>query len=302
MSAILCFQDPDYIEDNFLTQLVRDPTREGALLDCCEQTIVGDVTVGGCLGHSDCERIEFSILREARRRVSRTATMDFRRADFGLFRSLLDKVPREAVLKGKGVQEGWTIFKEKVLKAQKQAILMCQKISCQGKRPACLNREEKREKRRLYGLWKKGQATQEDYEDAVRLFLANRLTREVPVDWRLANVTPIHKKGQKEDPGNYRPVSITSVPGKVMEQIILSAIMWYVKDTQVIRPSQHGFMKGRSCLTNLIFFYDKVTHLVDEGKAVDVVYLGFSKAFHMVSHSILLEKVAARGLDESTLR
>ncbi|GAB0184381.1 mitochondrial enolase superfamily member 1 [Grus japonensis] len=62
-------------------------------------------------------------------------------------------------------------------------------------------------------------------------------------------------------------------------------------------PSQHGFMKGRSYLTNLISFYDKVTHLVDEGKAVDVVYLDFSKAFDTISYSILLEKLAAHGLD-----
>ncbi|KAK4810629.1 hypothetical protein QYF61_007366 [Mycteria americana] len=105
------------------------------------------------------------------------------------------------------------------------------------------------------------------------------LTGEVPADWRLADVTPIYKKGRKEDPGNYRPVSLTSVPGKLMEQIILSAITRHVEDNQVIRPSQHGFRKGRSCLTNLISFYDKVTRLVDEGKAVDVVYLDFSKAF-----------------------
>ena len=83
-----------------------------------------------------------------------------------------------------------------------------------------------------------------------------------------------------------------------MEQIILSAITWHIQDKQVIRPSQHGFMKGRSCLTNLISFYDKVTCLVDEGKAVDVVYLDFSKT---VSHSILLEKLAAHGLDGRTL-
>ncbi|PKU43116.1 rna-directed dna polymerase from mobile element jockey- hypothetical protein [Limosa lapponica baueri] len=68
-----------------------------------------------------------------------------------------------------------------------------------------------------------------------------------------------------------------------------------------IRPSQHGFMRGRSCLTNLISFYDKVNRLVDEGKAVDVVYLDFSKVFDTVSHSIFLEKLAAHGLDGSTL-
>ncbi|KAK4830693.1 hypothetical protein QYF61_012862 [Mycteria americana] len=128
------------------------------------------------------------------------------------------------------------------------------------------------------------------------------LTGEVPVDWRLANVTPIFKKGQKEDPGNYRPVRLTSVPGKLMEQIILSAITRHVEDNQGIKPSQHGFRKGRSCLTNLISFYDKVTHLVDEGKAVDVVYLDFSTAFDTISHSILLEKLAAHGLDGRTLR
>ncbi|KFQ84226.1 hypothetical protein N337_02090, partial [Phoenicopterus ruber ruber] len=60
------------------------------------------------------------------------------------------------------------------------------------------------------------------------------LTREVPVDWRLANVILIYKKGRKEDPGSYRPVSLTSVLGKVMEQIILSAIMQHVQDNQAI--------------------------------------------------------------------
>ncbi|KFQ39227.1 hypothetical protein N332_04863, partial [Mesitornis unicolor] len=60
------------------------------------------------------------------------------------------------------------------------------------------------------------------------------LTGEVPVDWRLTNVTLIYKKGQKEDPGNYRAVSLTSVPGKVMEQIILRAITCPMQDNQAI--------------------------------------------------------------------
>ncbi|NXR73268.1 PO11 protein, partial [Pycnonotus jocosus] len=99
------------------------------------------------------------------------------------------------------------------------------------------------------------------------------LTAELPDDWKLANVTVIHKKGAKEDPGNFRPVRLTSVPSKVMEQFLLSVITQDLQDGQGIRPNQHGFKRGRSCLTNLVSFYGQVTHLVDAGKAVDVVYL-----------------------------
>ena len=127
------------------------------------------------------------------------------------------------------------------------------------------------------------------------------LTGEVPVDWKLANVTLIYRKGRKENPGNYKPVSLTSVPGKVMEQIILSAITQHVQDNQVMRPSQHAFVKGRSCLTDLISFYVKVNRSADEGKAVGVIYLDFSKAFDTVAHSLLLEKLAAHGLDGHAL-
>jgi len=112
---------------------------------------------------------------------------------------------------------------------------------------------------------------------------------------------PIYKKGRKEDPGNYWPVSLTSVPSKIMERFILSALTRQVQDNKGIGPSQHGFMKGRSCLTNLIFFYDQMTRLVGEGKAVDVIYLDFNEAFDTVPHSILLEKLAAHGLDKCTL-
>lgn len=112
----------------------------------------------------------------------------------------------------------------------------------------------------------------------------------------------ISKMGQKEDLENCRPVSLTSMSGKVLtEQILLSARMGHVLDNKGIRLNQHGFRKDRSCLTELVTFYDKVTCFVDEGKAVGVVYLDFSKAFAIVSHSIL-EKMAVHGLDRHVLR
>ncbi|XP_074987510.1 histidine--tRNA ligase, cytoplasmic isoform X4 [Caretta caretta] len=104
---------------------------------------------------------------------------------------------------------------------------------------------------------------------------------EVLDDWKKANVVPIFKKGKKEDPGNYRPVSLTSVPGKIMEQVLKESILKHLEEGKVIRNSQHAFTKGKSCLTNLIAFYDEITGSVDEGKAVDVWFLDFSKAFRL---------------------
>jgi len=86
-----------------------------------------------------------------------------------------------------------------------------------------------------------------------------------------------------------------------MEQIILSTITWHTQNNPVIRLSQHRFMKSRSCLTNLISFYEQVACLMDERKAVDGLCLDFSKAFDTVSHSIVPEKLAVHGLDGYTL-
>jgi len=84
------------------------------LLFTNREGLVGDVVVRGHFGLSDHEMIEFLVRGEVKRGASRTATMDFRRADFGLFRMLVQRVPCGRVLKGKGVQEGWTFFKEEV--------------------------------------------------------------------------------------------------------------------------------------------------------------------------------------------
>ncbi|CAM5123810.1 unnamed protein product [Eretmochelys imbricata] len=87
-----------------------------------------------------------------------------------------------------------------------------------------------------------------------------------------------------------------------MEHVLKESILEHLEERKVIRNSQHGFTKGKSCLTNLIAFYDEITGSVDEGKAVDMLFLDFGKTFDAVSHSILVSKLKRYGLDEWTIR
>ncbi|KAK4826732.1 hypothetical protein QYF61_010985 [Mycteria americana] len=125
---------------------------------------------------------------------------------------------------------------------------------------------------------------------------------EVPGDWRKANVVPIFKKGKKEDLGNYKPVTVTLILAKVGEQLILETISMLMNDTKIIRSSEHGFIKGKSCLTNLINFYDEMTGLVDERRVVGIVYPDFSKAFDTVSHKNLRHKLLMYRMDKQRVR
>ncbi|RMC06735.1 hypothetical protein DUI87_16181 [Hirundo rustica rustica] len=153
------------VKDNFLLQLVCEFTRGRTMLDLLfanRDGLVGDVVVGGHLGQSDHEIIEFSIIGEIRRNTNKTFTLDFRRADFCLFRSLIQRVPWEAALKNKGVQERWMCFKTETLRAQEQTVPVCRKTSQRGKCPAWMGKEvlkELKNKKRMYHLWKEGQVS-----------------------------------------------------------------------------------------------------------------------------------------------
>ena len=119
---------------------------------------------------------------------------------------------------------------------------------------------------------------------------------QVAEDWRVANVTPIFQKGSREELGNYRPVSLTSVVGKVLETLIKDQMRNHSNKYKLIKGSQLGFTKGSSCSTNVIEFYEAVSGWVDEGKVVDIVYRDFNKSFDKVSHRRLLAKVRACGV------
>ena len=86
-------------------------------------------------------------------------------------------------------------------------------------------------------------------------------------------MSPLHKKGTKEKAENYCPISLTSQICKTFESLIRDHLVEHLEVNRLIRDSQHGFRKGRSCLTNLLTFLDKVTRAVDEGNSVDVIYL-----------------------------
>ena len=125
---------------------------------------------------------------------------------------------------------------------------------------------------------------------------------QVPDDWKNARVVPIPKKGSRAVAGNYRPVSLTSIVCKLLERIMRSKLMDHLLENKIVNLSQHGFMSDRSCQTNLLEFLDKLTKMLDDGKAADVIYLDYSKAFDKICHSKLIRKLEAHGIQGNIKR
>ena len=124
----------------------------------------------------------------------------------------------------------------------------------------------------------------------------------LPEAWKSATVVPIYKKGGRNVPGNYRPVSLTSIPCKIMESLIRDQLVEFLSSTGQLSRHQHGFRPRRSCSSQLLEVLEDWCKILEVGDPVDVVYLDFRKAFDAVPHNRLLRKLSSYGIAGKLLR
>lgn len=121
-------------------------------------------------------------------------------------------------------------------------------------------------------------------------------TGTIPQVYKEQFITPVYKKGNKTDPANYRPVSLTSHMIKIFERVMRKHLVTYLENNKLFSTKQHGFRKGRSCLTQLLQHMDFITNNYLNDAETDVIYLDYAKAFDKVDHSLLLKKVHFYGI------
>ena len=121
------------------------------------------------------------------------------------------------------------------------------------------------------------------------IFQASLRTGRVPSQWKLAYVTPVHKGGEKDVPGNYRPISLTSIPCKMLEHIVLHYLNRQLNT--FLHNRQHGFRRGMSCETQLCATFHDLAKSMETSHTTHAVILDFKKAFDKVPHSLLLQKL-----------
>ena len=135
-----------------------------------------------------------------------------------------------------------------------------------------------------------------------RIFDLSMRISLVPKAWKDAIVVPIFKKGQRKDPGNYRPVSLTSICGKLMERLIRRSVLHHFNVNRLLTCHQHGFRCGRSCVTQLLTVMETWSEWAEERVPFDCVYLDYRKAFDSVPHIRLLRKLEALGITGNLLK
>ena len=130
------------------------------------------------------------------------------------------------------------------------------------------------------------------------IFNSSLQQREIPNDWRVATISPIFKKGNKQHASNYRPISLTCIASKIMESFIRDHMINHLKRNNLLSNKQFGFLRGRSTVLQLLKVLDNWTETLNiSGAKIDSIYMDFQKAFDKVPHKRLLTKVNGYGLN-----
>jgi len=136
-------------------------------------------------------------------------------------------------------------------------------------------------------------------EPLMHIFNLILTTGSFPRSWKISKIIPIPKTKDQNKIELHRPIAIVPAPSKIFETILCHKIFWQVK--HLICGNQHGFIPGRSVVTNLGVFMDDVAGVIDMGGQVDVICTDFQKAFDKVDHGILLSKLNSMGFSHNLL-
>ena len=293
------------VQDNFLTQHVLEPTRATRILDIVlssQEELADNVKIKEPLGSSDHNQMHFNINVKSDKTKVKQCRRDFRKGNYKEIRKRLTLIDWNDKMKNKTAAENTsslpvpeTKFKGSEGERLGQLVVTPEVVASK------INNMKENKSPGVGGISPK---ILKEIVEQISMPLAhvfNKSLQEgiVPLEWKEANIIPLFKKGSRNKSVNYRPVSLTSVICKLLETIIRDHMMHFLLKHRLINQSQHGFLKARSCLTNLLCFFEEITKWVDEGSPVDIIYLDFQKAFD--PHQRLILKLKSHGMGNSII-